>query len=277
MYLHGRGCRRFFVRGVSKHCLIPCDICSTRIPRQYVKYNKTMNDKDKIIQALRTGLGQLDSVHAMWLEGSVAEKDSDQYSDLDIWLSVDDDKLRSVYKDVESILETIAPIDFKLELKPSGELGHNVYHLAGMSEFLTLDINTQKLSRDVVLREGIDLHKTIFDKAGVIRTVPREPIDFNKDEQLAELIKFIDCTALSVKKNALRGKNIESKEYYRSILVRVLEYLRKKSGIAEKADFEFKHASKDIPIHEAARLEEFYFAEANSETIMTLKTWIQSI
>jgi hypothetical protein len=58
-------------------------------------------------------------------------------------------------------------------LKPSGELGHNVYHLAGMSEFLTLDINTQKFSRDVVLREEIDLYEIIFDKAGIIRTMPR--------------------------------------------------------------------------------------------------------
>lgn len=236
-----------------------------------------MNDKDKIIQALRTGLGQLDSVHAMWLEGSVAEKDSDQYSDLDIWLSVDDDKLRSVYKDVEKALETIAQIDFKFELKPSGELGHNVYHLAGMSEFLTLDINTQKLSRDVVLREGIDLHKTIFDKAGVIRTVPREPIDFNKDEELAELIKFIDYTALSVKKNALRGKKMESREYYRNILVRVLEYLRKKSGISEKADFGFKHCYKDIPKDEVTKLETFYYADVVDSTLESLKSWLKSI
>ena len=181
-----------------------------------------MDDKNKIIETLKNQLQHLDYVHAMWIEGSLAEKDNDEYSDLDIWLSVEDKRLRSIFDDVEKALETIAPIDFKLVLKPIGELGHNVYHLAGMSEFLTLDINTQKFSRDVVLREEIDLYEIIFDKTGIIRTMPRESINFNKDEELAELIKFIDYTALSVKKNALRGKKMESREYYRSILVHVL-------------------------------------------------------
>ncbi len=236
-----------------------------------------MNDKNKIIETLKTQLQHLDYVHAMWLEGSLAEKDNDEYSDLDIWLSVDDDMLRSVFDDVEKALETITQIDFKFELKPSGELGHNVYHLAGMSEFLTLDINTQKFSRDVVLREEIDLYEIIFDKTGIIRTMPRESINFKKDEELAELIKFIDYTALSVKKNALRGKKMESREYYRSILVHVLEYLRKKSGISEKADFGFKHCYKDIPKDEVTKLETFYYADVDDSTLESLKSWLKSI
>ncbi|NCU30855.1 nucleotidyltransferase domain-containing protein [Candidatus Saccharibacteria bacterium] len=236
-----------------------------------------MDDKSKIIETLKNHLQHLESVHAMWLEGSLAEKDNDEYSDLDIWLSVDDKRLRSIFDDVEKALETIAQIDFKFELKPSGELGHNVYHLAGMSEFLTLDINTQKFSRDIVLREEIDLYETIFDKAGLIRTMPRESINFNKAEQLAELIKFIDYTALSVKKNALRGKKIESREYYRNILVRVSEYLRKKSDISEKTDFGFKHCYKDIPKDEVIKLEAFYFADVDDDTIESLKSWLKSI
>lgn len=236
-----------------------------------------MDDKNKIIETLKNQIQHLDSVHAMWLEGSLAEKDNDKYSDLDIWLSVNDDVLRSIFDEVDKALETIAQIDFKFELKPSGELGHNVYHLAGMSEFLTLDINTQKFSRDVELREGIDLYETVFDKTGIIRTVPREPIAFDESEQLAQLIKFIDYTALSVKKNALRGKKIESREYYRNILVRVLEYLRKKSGIAEKADFGFKHCYKDVPNDQITKLESFYFADVSDDTITSLKSWLKSI
>lgn len=242
-----------------------------------MKYNTRMDDRTKIIEIMSRRLINIDSVHAMWLEGSLAEKDNDEYSDLDIWLSVDNKRLRSIFDDIEKALETIAQIDFKFELKPSGELGHNVYHLAGMSEFLTLDINTQKFSRDVVLREEIDLYEIIFDKTGIIRTMPRESINFKKDEELAELIKFIDYTALSVKKNALREKKMESREYYRSILVRVLEYLRKKAGIAEKADFDFKHCYKDIPKDVVAKLEEFYFTDVDDDTIESLKSWLKSL
>lgn len=236
-----------------------------------------MHDRNKIIETLKNHLSMLESVHAMWLEGSLAEKDNDEYSDLDLWLCVDDDKLRSIYDDVEKALETVAPIDFKLELKPTGELGHNVYHLAGMSEFISLDINTQKLSRDVILREGIDLYETIFDKSGIIRTVSREQIDFDKQVELIELLKFIDYTALSIKKNALRGKKMESQEYFRNILVRVLEYLRNKAGISEKADFGFKHVHKDVPEEEVEKLQEFYFANSNEKTIDSLKSWLKSL
>jgi len=236
-----------------------------------------MDDRIKIIETLKTRLQQLESVHAMWLEGSLAEKDNDEYSDLDIWLSVDDDKLHSIFEDVERALETIAPIDFKYELKSTGELGHNVYHLEGMSEFLSLDINTQKLSRDVILTEGIDIHETVFDKSGIIRTKQRKLVEFNREVELAELLKFIDYTVLSVNKNAVRGKKMESREYYRNILVHVLEYLRKKAGVPEKADFGFKHVYKDIPENEARKLEEFYFSIADGDVIKSLKSWLESI
>ena len=191
-----------------------------------------MDDKNKIIETLKNQLQHLDFVHAMWLEGSLAEKDNDEYSDLDIWLSVNDDMLRNIFDDVEKALETIAPIDFKLVLKPSGELGHNVYHLAGMSEFLTLDINTQKFSRDVVLREEIDLYEIIFDKTGIIRTMPRESINFKKDEELAELIKFIDYTALSKK---------ECFTWQKNGIARVLqEYPSARLGIFTKKIWHFR-------------------------------------
>jgi len=236
-----------------------------------------MDDRTKIIEVLKSQLQQLEHIHAMWLEGSLAEKDSDDYSDLDIWFSVDDDKLRSIFDDIEQVLETIAPIDFKFVLKPNGELGHNVYHLEGMSEFISLDINTQRISRNIVLTEGVDIHETIFDKSGVIRTKQRDVIEFNKEIELAELLKFIDYSALSVKKNTIREKRIESREYYRNILIHVLEYLRKKASVSEKVDFGFKHMYKDIPNSEAKKIEEFYFSIVDDEVIKSLKSWLESI
>lgn len=236
-----------------------------------------MNNNKKILETLKSRLYKKDSVHAFWLEGSLADKDSDEYSDLDIWLSVDDDKIRSIHKEIEQILETINPIDFRFVLKPTGELGHNVYHLRGMSEFLTIDINTQKLSRAIMLTEDIDLYEIIFDKSNIVRTKSRVQIEFNKATELVELMKFIDYTALSVRKNDKRGKKMEAREYYRNILVHVLEYLRKKNGIHEKVDFGFKHTYKDIPEDEANKLEDFYFSNVTDGTIESLKSWLNSV
>lgn len=237
-----------------------------------------MDDKDKIIDLLKNKLHENLYVHALWLEGSLAEKEQDEYSDLDIWLSVDDEKLHTIYADVEEILESLAPIDFKFVLKKNSELGHNVYHLSGMSKFLSLDINTQKLSREVVLTEGIDIHEVLFDKSGVIRTAKRKILEFNQSEELEDLIKFIDYSYLSAEKNAIRQKTLLAREYYRAILLKVLEYLRKKNGIPEKVDFGFKHMFKDIAEAEAKQLESFYFAATtDQELIDSLKSWLRSL
>ena len=137
-------------------------------------------------------------------------------------------------------------------------------------------INTQKLSRVVLFTEDIDIYKTLFDKTNIIQTTARRSTPFDKPAELSNLLKHIDYAALSVRKNAIRGKKMESNEYYRGILINVLEYLRKKAGISEKADFGFKHIHKDIPHEESGKLEDFYFANP-VDSIEPLKSWLKSI
>ena len=236
-----------------------------------------MENRKKIITALRSHLQPFNFVHALWLEGSIAEKDDDIYSDLDIWLSVDDDMLLSIYDEVEVALKSVAPIDYKYVLKRSGELGHNVYHLKGMNEFLTLDINSQKISRNISHRENVDFYEMIFDKSNVIKIEPLKPYTFVKDSQLAEVIEYINYMAVNIKKNRLRDRDIESGEYYRAVLQRVVCYLRLKNGKHEKSDFGFKHIYKDIPADEYSKLTAFYFGEASDSTLSSLKKWLRSI
>ena len=122
-----------------------------------------MNNREKITELLKEHLQARDDVYAFWVEGSAPQGYADEFSDIDLWLSVDDDKIFMVYDDIEQILSEIAPIDFRYVVKNKGELGQNVYHLEGMSEFLTVDVNTQGVSRDVYLVKGIDDAEVIFD------------------------------------------------------------------------------------------------------------------
>lgn len=71
-----------------------------------------MDDRQKIIEHLQKHLSERTDVHAFWIEGSVAQGYADEYSDIDLWLSVDDSKIFTIYDDVELILADIAPIDF---------------------------------------------------------------------------------------------------------------------------------------------------------------------
>ena len=205
-----------------------------------------MNNREKITELLKEHLQARDDVYAFWVEGSAPQGYADEFSDIDLWLSVDDDKIFMVYDDIEQILSEIAPIDFRYVVKNKGELGQNVYHLEGMSEFLTVDVNTQGVSRDVYLVKGIDDAEVIFDKQNIVKFKEREPANVDIEAKRKKLQGFYEQMRPSVLKNVRRGKSLEVLYYYHLILRYATKFLRLKHGWHEKTDFDLKHIYRDI-------------------------------
>lgn len=240
------------------------------------------NHLDKIrsiVEHLKARLEVRDDVYAFWIEGSIPQGYADEYSDMDLWLSVDDDKIFAIYDVIEDILNEIAPIDFKNVFKNSGELGHNVYHLKGMSEFLTLDINTQKLSRNVLLTRGIDDAEIVFDKRNIVKFEERKLSDLDIESERKKLQDFYEQMRPNVIKNVRRGKNLEALGYYHQILRYVIKFLRVKYGLSEKIEYDLKHVYRDIPRAEIGQLEIFYDVKMSNieEHLSRLKEWIGSL
>lgn len=238
-----------------------------------------MDDKEKIIKQLNEHLQIRDDVYAFWVEGSVAQGHADKLSDIDLWLSVDDDKVFTIYSDIESVLSEISPIDFRYAVKSRGELGQNVYHPQGMNEFLTIDINTQKLSRDVLLTRGIDDAKVIFDKQNIVKFKEREPLTVDIEAKRKKLQGFHTQMRPSLLKNVRRGRSLEVLYYYHLILQYATKFLRLKYGWYEKIDFDLKHIYRDIPKNEVSSLERFYDVRASEveDILPELERWIKSL
>lgn len=238
-----------------------------------------MDDRQKIIEHLQKRLGGRTDVHAFWIEGSVAQGYADEYSDIDLWLSVDDDKIFTIYDDIEQILAEIAPIDFRYVVKDKGELGHNVYHLQGMSEFLTVDVNTQGVSRDVFLVKGIDDARVIFDKQNIVKFREREPMNIDIEAKRRKLRGFYEQMHPNVIKNVRRGKKLEALGYYHQILRYATKFLRLKYDWYEKTDFDVKHIYRDVPEAEVKNLERFYDVRASEiESVLPkLEAWVKSL
>lgn len=238
-----------------------------------------MDDRQKITKLLKEHLQTRDDVYAFWVEGSAPQGYADEFSDIDLWLCVDDDKIFTIYDDIELILAEIAPIDFRYIMKSKGELGHNAYHLKGMSEFLTVDVNTQGISRGVYLVKGIDDAEIIFDKQNVVKFQEREPANANMEVESKKLQDFYELIRLSVLKNARRGKSLEALHYYHLILRYATKFLRLKYGWREKTNFDLKHIYRDIPEAEVKNLEKFYDVRASEiESILPkLEAWIKSL
>ena len=201
------------------------------------------------------------------------------FSDIDLWVSTDDEKIFTIYDDIEQILAEIAPIDFRYVVKNKGELGQNIYHLQGMSEFLTIDINTQGISRSVYLLKGVDDAEVIFDKQHVVKFKEREPADVDLEAKRKKLQGFYAQMRLSLLKNIRRGKNLEALYYYHLILRYATKFLRLKHDWHEKTDFDLKHIYRDLPENEVKNLERFYDIRASeAEAILPeLEAWINNL
>lgn len=235
--------------------------------------------QEKIIEHIRSKLEPRGDVYAFWVEGSGPQGYGDEFSDIDLWLSVDDEKKFSIYDDIEQILKEIAPIDFRYVVKKSGDLGQNVYHLQGMSEFFTIDINTQGISRDVYLVRGIDDAQIIFDKQNVVKFKEREAPSYSIDAKRDKLRGFYEQMRPNVLKNIRRGKKLEALYYYHLILRHATKFLRIKYGWHEKTDFDLKHIYRDIPKEEIERLEQFYDIRASDieEALPDIEEWINNL
>ena len=238
-----------------------------------------MNDREKITELLKEHLQTRDDVYAFWVEGSAPQGYADEFSDIDLWLSVDDDKIFRIYDDIEQVLSEIAPIDFRYVVKNKGELGQNVYHLQDMSEFLTVDVNTQGVSRDVYLVKGIDDAEIIFDKQNIVKFKEREPANVDIEAKRKKLQGFYEQMRPSVLKNVRRSKSLEALYYYHLILRYATKFLRLKYGWHEKTDFDLKHIYRDVPEAEVKNLERFYDVRAGEieDVLSELEAWIKSL
>lgn len=238
-----------------------------------------MENRDKIIEHLRSKLEGRNDIYAFWVEGSDPQGYADEFSDIDLWVSTNDDKIFTIYDDIERILAEIAPIDFRYVVKNKGELGQNVYHLQGMSEFLTIDVNTQGISRDVYLVKGIDDAEIIFDKQNIVKFKEREPANIDIEAKRKKLQGFYEQMRPSLLKNVRRDKKLEALYYYHLILRYITKFLRLKYGWHEKVDFDLKHIYRDIPEGEVRSLERFYDVTASEvESILPeLEGWVKSL
>jgi len=238
-----------------------------------------MSDRQKIIEVLRKELESKSYVHAFWEEGSSPQGFADEYSDLDLWLSVDDDKVHMIFDEINHILSKVGEIDYEYISKPLGELDAHAYHIKDTNEHLFIDVNTQGISRDVYLTRGIDEANIIFDKRGVVKFKDREEYKGNIEEERQKLNKFFQQQSSHLKKSMERNRPLEVLYYWDKMLQSITVFLRKKHGWHDKTEYDLKHIHRDLPEEAVKKLQYFYdtkISEIESK-IQELQEWKKSL
>src|SRR3989475_11241571 len=109
---------------------------------------KTPLTRDSIIRALTSDLRPLPYVHAFWEAGAAAFNRVDGWSDIDLYIVVDDTAVPPASGIVEKTLSGQSPIRLKHEVSwpDASRIHQKFYHLEGTSEYLLVDLAVMTLS-----------------------------------------------------------------------------------------------------------------------------------
>lgn len=219
--------------------------------------------RDKIINRFADKLKNNSFVYAFWLEGADVHNRVDEYSDIDIWIDVEDKHESEIFNEIEVILSELGKIDFDHEIShPHPKIRQKFFHLEGTSDFLIIDICLQSHSRVFWYREGFqdEKAKIIFDKSNVVqyKAVDQQEFDEEISTRVKELKKTFIFFQTWVKKSVNRGNFLEALgSYHEKVLEPLVEILRIKHQPTQN-DFYLKDISKDIPKKLLPELEDLY-------------------
>jgi len=104
--------------------------------------------RETIIKTLMNSLEPIEYVHAFWEGGAAAFDRIDQFSDIDLYLVVDDNRIKDAFNEVEKSLKSMSPIKNKYEMQLAVWPGvfQAFYKMENASKYLLIDLVVIKMS-----------------------------------------------------------------------------------------------------------------------------------
>ena len=228
-----------------------------------------MNEKkltrDIIIKTLTEALETLNYVYAFYEGGAAAFSRIDKWSDIDLYLVVDNEKVDDAFLDVEKALKSLSPIKqkFKTPQLPWPGVSQAFYKLEKASEYLLIDLAVIKLSAPEKFLEPQTHGNAVFyiNKSTKI-SQPRfdKEAFLNKFQGRLEILhtRFAMFNNL-VQKEMNRGNHLEAIEWYHAFtLATLVEALRLKYNPIHH-DFKLRYIHYELPPGIIKKLEQLYF------------------
>ncbi|MPN00462.1 hypothetical protein SDC9_147657 [bioreactor metagenome] len=246
-----------------------------------------MINSEIIIKKLKEELEPLQYVHAMWLEGADAIGQADEYSDIDIYIDIEDEHEQEAIDKVENILSRVSEIDYKYVMNHGHpKLRQRIYHLKGSSEYLMIDFCWQLHSRDkeeyvYIKGNTIEAAKVIFDKSEIIRYKDYKEEDYKSfNIEALEECKYRYSQHCRVEKYIHRGMYLEAYAYYNRYVLEPLINVLRMIYTPAHAHYYLIHISQHLPKNEVEKLQ--FFAQVSSlkdieDKIPQAKIWFSEL
>lgn len=218
-----------------------------------------------IIRTLVNSLEPIDYIRAFWEGGAAAFNHVDQWSDIDLYLIVQDDKIEDTVHEVEQALESLSPIEYKYETQQRiwPEIFQVFYKIENTSPYLLVDLAVIKMSSPEKFLEP-EIHGNAvfhFNKLDKIEITYAE--DNYKTEKLRQRIGRLkarfDIFNIFVQKEINRGNALEALDLYYNITLAILtEILRIKYSPLHH-DFKTRYIYSELPESVTYKLENLFF------------------
>ncbi|PIV90306.1 hypothetical protein COW46_03455 [Candidatus Gracilibacteria bacterium CG17_big_fil_post_rev_8_21_14_2_50_48_13] len=207
--------------------------------------------RNKVIALLKEKLAEHSFIYALWLEGADAHGRADAFSDLDLWIDVEDAYIADAFSALEQILEALGPLDKKVLQPHDGEeIFQCFYHIKGSSPFLLLDVCIQKHSRNITFNESNTDERicVLFDKATVLRFSKGSAADATYIKQcIQDIAAAFSVYRPKVEKHLRRGHFLSALQAYHHYVLEPLVTLMRLAVDPSKKDFYLKHVENDLP------------------------------
>jgi hypothetical protein len=229
--------------------------------------DKKMLARDAVIQTLIKVLEPLDYVHAFYEGGARAFNRVDEWSDLDLYLVVDDQRVNETFAAVEEALSSLSPIKQKIDLPQTAWPGVSqaFYRLKDANEYLIIDLCVLRLSSSEKFLEP-EIHGNVvfyFNKCGKVKPLPLDRDAFFRklDERLGRLRTRFDMFNNLVQKEINRGHHLEAFDLYHNFtLATLVETLRIKHNPIHYS-FKMEYLHYELPSKIIKKLERLYFVK----------------
>jgi len=216
--------------------------------------------RESILGALRGALEPLPRVLAFFEGGAIAWGRLDAWSDVDLYVVVEDDAVDDAFRVVDGALADLARIEQKFTVPhpPASGIAQAFYRLEGAGPHLLVDLAVLKRSApDKYLEPEIHGNNVVyFDKAGVTKVPPLDRAAFaaKMGERLDRLRGRFAMFAPFVEKELNRGNALEAIDAYRAIVLgSLVEVLRMKHGPVHYG-FGMHYVHHELPPDVVARL-----------------------
>lgn len=227
--------------------------------------------RDLIVRTLVEALEPLHFVHAFWEGGAAAFDRIDEWSDIDLYLVVDDDMIDETFFAFENALKSISSIQQKYEVSHRPETGvfQAFYRLADTNQYLIIDLAILKQSSpDKYLEEEIHGKAAFyFNKSDKVKPPPLDKEAFLKKlrSRLERLNANFDMFNNFVQKEICRGNYLEAIGLYHALtLATLVEALRIRYNPVHH-DFRMRYVHYELPLEVIKRLKPLYFVKDEDE------------